>query len=53
MRTFLLPLFMTFALTTFGQNNPETAYIVFIDFENPMDSFMLSLDIDTTNADNI
>lgn len=53
MKTFLLTFFMALTLTAFGQNTINTAYAIFIDFEYFYDSTSLSLEIDTSNTDNI
>lgn len=53
MKITLLTLFIAFTLTAFGQNSPNTPYAIFVDFEYFYDSSSLSVDIDTTNADNI
>lgn len=53
MKTTLLTIFMVLTFNAFGQNDPQTLFAVFIDFETPHDSFTLSLNIDTINSDNI
>lgn len=53
MKTVLLTFFMAFTFTAFGQNNPNTIYAVYIDFESWYDSTTLSYDIDTMNSNNI
>ena len=54
MKTTLLTLFTALTFTAFGQNNPHTAWVEYIDFDNPVwDSSYLLLEIDTTNSSNI
>lgn len=53
MRTLLLAFLMTFSLTVFSQNNPNTGFPIFIDFDNWMDTIYAKLEIDTTNLNNI
>lgn len=53
MKTTLLTLFMALTLTVLGQNSPNGPIAVYVDFENPIDSYLLSLNVDTADANNI
>lgn len=53
MKTTLLTFFMAFALMAFGQNDPNGPIAIYVDFEYSYDTTTLSLEIDTSNINNI
>ena len=53
MKTTLLAVLLSLPLMTFGQNNPNSPFAIYVDFEYDYDTSTLSIMIDTANTANI
>lgn len=49
MKSFLLTLCVAFSLSVFGQNNPNTGFPIYVDFDNPTDTTFVTFEISSNS----